>query len=323
MVKVYVEDAEYNETQPMTEEHEIKGTAEKVIVFVNDDEMEAYQHETLLDIARRNAAHIGFACGGFGICMACVVRVRQGAEHLTAPNGVERRGLGLWARRDYRLACQAHVTGPGPVDIISRPEELWRQTKALLNTPSNEDVGKQWLELGKMVADMSLQQWSVFPMNSINAVIQTMRARPGPGDASRLVNDTLRVIRRVREEDKKEAEERENIRREQEETERAEQAEQNVQDEQDGHGKQNGQDKQQNGGRDAQPQQPAQAQQPQQPSQPPTSDADNEWQQPPTSDADNEWQQPSANTQQSTEGTKQSSESRHHHSGKGKRRRGE
>jgi len=172
------------------------------VVFINDEQVEAEEGETLLDVARRCAAHIGFACGGFGICLACVCRVREGLDHISTPNGVERRGMPrLWLDQGYRLACQARIVGPGPIDMLSRPEELWRLTKHAVKPPEGSKKSQNWLNLGRYVFDMSLQQWLIFPMNSLNALYQATRARPTPSTVVNVVKDTGRVLKRMSETD--------------------------------------------------------------------------------------------------------------------------
>lgn len=168
------------------------------VVIVNDEPVEAREDETLLEAARRNAAHIGFACGGLGICLACVCRVQGGEEHLTPPNKVERRGLPVpWLERGHRLACQTRMVGPGPVQVLSRPEELWRLTKSAIKPAEDQDRTKNWIELAKYVSDMTLQQWLVFPMSSVNAWYQAVRARPSPRVFVDVFKDTGRVIRHM------------------------------------------------------------------------------------------------------------------------------
>lgn len=168
------------------------------IVVVNDVEVEAEVGENLLDIARRCAAHFGFACGGLGICLSCVCHVRKGLEHLSPPTNAERRGMPKpWLDRGHRVACQVTLTGPGPVEIISRPEELFRLAKASLKPPEGTDRTQSILDLTKFVLDMSLQQWLAFPMSSINAIYQASKARPTPNTIARVVTDTGRVLRHM------------------------------------------------------------------------------------------------------------------------------
>jgi ferredoxin len=68
--------------------------------------------ETLLDVARRSGIPLGNSCGGVGVCVRCVVEVREGAEALTPPTTIELR-VGRERRLSslQRLACQAVVTG--------------------------------------------------------------------------------------------------------------------------------------------------------------------------------------------------------------------
>ncbi len=168
------------------------------IVYVNDEPVEAEIGENLLDIARRNAAHFGFACGGLGICMSCVCRVREGGEHLSPPTNAEKRGISpVWISRGHRAACQVTLESDGKVDIISRPEELWRYVKAVLATTEDQNNTEQWMDLARFFAGMTVQQWLSFPMSSLNAVYQATKARPTPGLITGVLRDTGRVIRNM------------------------------------------------------------------------------------------------------------------------------
>jgi ferredoxin len=177
------------------------------IVIVNDEEVEAEEGENLLDIARRCAAHIGFICGGHGICMACVCHVREGAEHLSEPNSIERRGLPkMWIDRGHRVACQTTLVGPGPVEIISRPEELWRQLQTVLKAPDSNEAGRGLFDFAVNIGNITLQQWLSFPMSTVNAVYQATKTYPSPTEVGRLVKDTGRVLKRMRGDDEEEEE---------------------------------------------------------------------------------------------------------------------
>ncbi|MBI5531223.1 MAG: (2Fe-2S)-binding protein [Deltaproteobacteria bacterium] len=64
---------------------------------------------SLLRAARRARLPISSSCRGEGICLACRVRVLQGAENLSPPAARETAaGMG----GDERLACMACVFGP-------------------------------------------------------------------------------------------------------------------------------------------------------------------------------------------------------------------
>jgi ferredoxin len=201
------------------------------IVYVNDVEVEAEEGETLLAVSRRCAAHIGFVCAGMGICLACVCRVRDGMEHVSPPTNVEKRGLaGPWRKRGLRLACQARVVGEGPIDIISRPEELLRQARSAVYPPEGTKSEQHLAQLATHVGDITLQQWFSFPMTTVNAVYQMMKARPTPQDVAKVVLDTKRLFERMDNEHKereqqREAAAREKAQRDMEEREKAQQEE--------------------------------------------------------------------------------------------------
>lgn len=65
---------------------------------------------TLLEATRLAGLPIGSSCDGRGICGWCRLRVLEGAQELSSPDGEER---GLLARLDAgpeeRIACQARV----------------------------------------------------------------------------------------------------------------------------------------------------------------------------------------------------------------------
>jgi ferredoxin len=94
-------------------------------VTINNIEYEAAEGDLLLDVARRNGAHIGFMCNGNGICTTCECKVLDGADNLSDLTSAEKAWIGP-ARREhgYRLGCQAGVSGD--VAVVTRVEELRR-----------------------------------------------------------------------------------------------------------------------------------------------------------------------------------------------------
>ena len=44
-----------------------------------------------------------------GKCATCASRILSGGEHLPAPNWKEKKMLGEWLDRGYRLACQLWI----------------------------------------------------------------------------------------------------------------------------------------------------------------------------------------------------------------------
>lgn len=145
-------------------------------VIINDVPLEAKMGERLLNIARRNAAHIGFACDGNGICQTCQCRVLDGAQFLSPPSQAERDWLPeTRLAKGYRLACQAGLRGRGPVSILTTVEELRRQTLDVVSPPA----GQRGLDnLGPLLenwAQLNIDQIALFPSN----VLSTL-ARVGP-----------------------------------------------------------------------------------------------------------------------------------------------
>lgn len=57
-------------------------------------------------------------CGGYGQCGTCIVAIEEGMESLSPRTEVENRKLKK-KPDNYRLACQALVSGP--VSVITKP----------------------------------------------------------------------------------------------------------------------------------------------------------------------------------------------------------
>lgn len=147
-------------------------------VILNNVEYECEVGDRLIDVARNNAAHIGFICGGLGSLFvetsAC--RVLNGAENLNAPTELEQRWLQpSWIEAGHRLGCEVKVTGNGTVEILSRAEELRRQTVAIFTPPegtsSGENVGLLFNNMGRIVMNQLVR----FPDNVI-ASVSTMNS---------------------------------------------------------------------------------------------------------------------------------------------------
>lgn len=140
-------------------------------VIINDVSLEAKMGERLLNIARRNAAHIGFACDGNGICQTCQCRVLDGAQFLSPPSQAERDWLPeARLAKGYRLACQAGLRGRGPVSILTTVEELRRQTLDVVSPPA----GQRGLDnLGPLLetwTQLNIDQIALFPFNVLNTL---------------------------------------------------------------------------------------------------------------------------------------------------------
>ncbi|NTW57053.1 MAG: (2Fe-2S)-binding protein [Chlorobiaceae bacterium] len=94
-------------------------------VTINNNVYEAKEGERLLDIARRNHAHIGFFCGGNAICQTCYVKVLEGAELLSPISETEKALLSdSLIQEGTRMACLTTVEKPGSISVISAVEEV-------------------------------------------------------------------------------------------------------------------------------------------------------------------------------------------------------
>lgn len=168
-------------------------------VEINDEMMEAKLGELLLDIARRNAAHIGFGCDGGGLCTMCECRILSGADQLNPPTEAEHIWLPASRLADgYRLGCQAALRGPGPVRILTRAEELRRQLSAIFSPPAGTTASDH---VGPFLGNVVMINWEhigTWPFN----LLRTLN-RLGPvkflwpfKDLGRYIDDTGRITRR-------------------------------------------------------------------------------------------------------------------------------
>lgn len=142
-------------------------------VIVNDVAHEARPGERILNVARRNAAHIGFVCDGNGICQTCQIRVIAGADQLNQPTATERAWMPAWRfERGHRLACQTAVRGRGTVEVITTAEELRRQTLDVLQPPAGIDRRDALEPLLDNLVRMNIDQLIRHPFNIIGALLQ-------------------------------------------------------------------------------------------------------------------------------------------------------
>lgn len=174
-------------------------------VEINDTIMEAEVGERLLDIARRNAAHIGFACDGQGLCTTCECRILSGEEHLSPLSDAEAVWLPPARLRDgYRLGCQVALQSPGPVQALTRAEELRRQLLDVLNPPPGTTAGENLRPLLNNIAMVNWEHIGTFPFNLLRTL-----TRLGPvrflwpfHDLNLWVKDTVRVTQHQLREDR-------------------------------------------------------------------------------------------------------------------------
>jgi len=93
----------------------------------------AAQGETLLDAAKDAGIAVNALCGGAGLCGKCRVMVLRGERNLSPPTEAERRSLSEEdISNGFRLACQATVSGKGPIVILVPPESRAERQRLLL-----------------------------------------------------------------------------------------------------------------------------------------------------------------------------------------------
>lgn len=127
-------------------------------IIINNRSCEASTGERLLDVARKNHSHIGYFCGGNGICQTCYVKVQEGAELLSPLSDTEKAMLSdRLIEEGTRMACLATIEKPGTIRILSAVEEV----KQMFETaPYKLPVysGKMgWESLIKMPETIALQ----------------------------------------------------------------------------------------------------------------------------------------------------------------------
>jgi ferredoxin len=188
-------------------------------LIINDEEYECRPNERLLSVARRNGAHIGFMCMGRGYCHTCACRILSGAEHLSPPTELEENWFKTSElRSNHRLACQTFMHGSGPVEILSRAEELRRQATNVLDPPegssSLESLSDLLGSIGSIAAHLPADalgvathigkkklaprlQDDVAPKIKANAGPNTKSVWKGLDRTTKKYTPNLKIIRRV------------------------------------------------------------------------------------------------------------------------------
>ncbi|MEI7644839.1 MAG: 2Fe-2S iron-sulfur cluster-binding protein [Chloroflexales bacterium] len=169
-------------------------------VVMNGVAMEGKVGERLIDVARRNGAHVGFICNGAGICQACQCQVLSGAENLSPVNTFEE----AWLTEDrlkegHRLACKTALRGAGTVEVRTKAEDLRRRVLAVIRPPAGSNPVVQLVPLIQYVVQMGTDEMALFPSNIINVI---SRIKPDDlswpfRDLSRYMDDTKRVVTSV------------------------------------------------------------------------------------------------------------------------------
>jgi chlorosome envelope protein J len=106
-----------------------------MIIHINDRPCEAQVGDLLLKVAQINKSHIGYICGGNGICQSCFVYVKEGADCLSEPGTEEKTFISdKLLQEGGRLACRTTIRKEGSIKVITRAETL-RRIVLGLNVP--------------------------------------------------------------------------------------------------------------------------------------------------------------------------------------------
>jgi chlorosome envelope protein I len=170
----------------------------EVATVINGKECVADVGETLMEVARRNGAHIGFVCDGKGYCSTCECKVIEGSENLNEPTKAEQEWVNpKRLQNGYRLACQARLEGTGKVFAYTRPEILKRQFLASFNPNEGETHLKNTATFFNNLTKITVEHLEQFPGGLVNTF-----QRIGPvsfffpwRNFSRFTEDTGRVIK--------------------------------------------------------------------------------------------------------------------------------
>ncbi|NTW56577.1 MAG: 2Fe-2S iron-sulfur cluster binding domain-containing protein [Chlorobiaceae bacterium] len=106
-----------------------------MIIYINDRPCEAQAGDLLLRVAQNNKCHIGYICGGNGICQSCFVYVKEGAEFLSEPGEEEKAFISpKLLHEGGRLACRTFIRREGSIKVLTRADNL-RRIVLGLNVP--------------------------------------------------------------------------------------------------------------------------------------------------------------------------------------------
>jgi hypothetical protein len=115
---------------------------------------------------------MGFVCEGllFFLFETTACRVLKGSENLNEPTELEQKWFQpSWLEAGHRLACEAVIQGSGTIEILSRAEELRRQTMAVFSPPEETTVGQNAGVLINNMGRLLGNQVIRFPFNMLGA----------------------------------------------------------------------------------------------------------------------------------------------------------
>ncbi|RNA65199.1 (2Fe-2S)-binding protein [Prosthecochloris sp. ZM_2] len=160
-------------------------------IYINNRTYEAATGERLIDIARKNHTHIGYFCGGNGICQTCYVKVIKGMDLLSPITEREKALLPDNLIADgIRVACLTTLDKPGTVELLTTVEEV----KRMVEQRPQDIVGYQarmgWEALVKIPDTIAMQarRFAEGKFNPLELVTDVIKAA---GDAVALTVRTL------------------------------------------------------------------------------------------------------------------------------------
>jgi ferredoxin len=170
-------------------------------LIINDVALEAKVGERVLNVARRNAAHIGFVCDNNGLCQTCRCQVLAGAEHLSPPSEIEQAWLSP-AQLDggTRLACQTVIRSAGEIRVESFAETMRRMALEVIAPPRGTDPVSNLLGLGTRLLHRVSDQIAALP-TGLPEVIRRNGLRRSLffiRDGGRYLDDLQRTAERIR-----------------------------------------------------------------------------------------------------------------------------
>jgi chlorosome envelope protein J len=152
-----------------------------MIISVNDKPCEAQVGDLLLKIAQNHKCHIGYLCGGNGICQSCFVYVKEGSDCLSEPGEEEKVFISRELMQEGgRLACRTFIRKEGPIKVLSRAENL-RRIVLGLNVPG-------FITYARSIGDNVVNQ---LPGGSVNIIRRVREGRLSPGDTLKKIGSGL------------------------------------------------------------------------------------------------------------------------------------
>lgn len=149
-------------------------------ITINNRSCEAATGERLIDVARTNHSHIGYFCGGNGICQTCYVKVLEGAELLSPLSETEKAMLSdRLIEEGTRMACLTTIEKPGTIKVLSAVEEVKEMFETAPHLLPAYSAIMGWESLVKIPETVSLQ---------INRTLQ------GKFDLAQIFSDVVKGI---------------------------------------------------------------------------------------------------------------------------------